>query len=92
MLVRTQIMLEEEKWRKLKRMAKKKGKSISALVRESVDHYLEEQQRIEDEKFIALLKQWQQVRESMPLYEGDLVDEMRQERAHEMEEWWKPLS
>ena len=40
---RTQIQLEERQFRYLKAKARRNGKSISALLRELVDHHIHEQ-------------------------------------------------
>ena len=42
---RTQIQLEERQYRYLKAMARRRGKSISALLRELVDEQIREQDK-----------------------------------------------
>lgn len=40
MIVRTQILVEEEQHRRLKRMSRERGISLSALLREILDQHL----------------------------------------------------
>ena len=46
-MVRTQIQLDEDQYERLKRLAAKRSQSLSQLVRESVERFLDESNRRE---------------------------------------------
>ncbi len=63
MLIRTQVLFDEETLRKLKAAAEEQGRSVSDLVRELVGSGLERQRQQELEQFDALLDKLRQIRE-----------------------------
>lgn len=49
-MIRTQIQIEEEQMEWLKSKAREKGVSLSQLIRESLDHFREREQRLPEER------------------------------------------
>lgn len=60
-MIRTQIQLDEEQARALKRLAAERGVSMAALVREGIDHLLAQTQRDTD---------WENALEAVGKYRG----------------------
>ncbi len=94
-MYRAQILLDPRQRRRLEEIARREGKSISAVTRQVIDAGLE---RIENEvelwkKRAGLLSELRQLRDKQPfVYTGDLVNEARQEREDEGDQvWQKPL-
>ncbi|GAB4473004.1 MAG: hypothetical protein Kow0088_07970 [Anaerolineales bacterium] len=97
MLVRTQVLFDEDTLRKLKAAAEEQGRSVSDLVRELVESGLERQRQQELQKFDALLDKLRQIREENAVKYGevppDFFEQMREERTREMDELlWGPSS
>jgi len=97
MLVRTQVLFDEDTLRKLKAAAEEQQRSLSDLVRELVKIGLEHQRRQELERFEAVMEKLRQIREANAARYGevppDLLEQIREERAREIEErLWSPLS
>jgi plasmid stability protein len=92
MLIRTQVLFDEETLRKLKAAAEEQGRSVSDLVRELVGSGLERQRQQELEQFDATLKKLRQIRERNAAQYGepdpDLLQKVREERSRELEELW----
>jgi hypothetical protein len=87
---RAQILLEPEQHRTLAELAKRKGRSISALVRESVQAYLVEQEKeTERERRTKALDALTDIRKRIEARLGvldiDLVAEIREERDRDIE-------
>ncbi len=95
-LLRAQVMLDPEDYRRLQSLASEQGKSLSETIREAVLRYLEEQERLEQEKFLKSLEEMRQIRERNAarygIYKGDLVNEAREERERQMEDVWDQWS
>lgn len=91
-MYRAQILLDPRQRRRLEEIARREGKSISAVTRQVIDAGLE---LIEDEtelwkKRARLLDGLRQLREKQTLvYGGDLVNEARQEREDEENQVWQ---
>lgn len=90
MLVRTQVLFDENTLRKLKAAAEEQGRSVSDLVRELVESGLERQRQQELQRFEALLQRLRQIRESTAAKYGevdaDLLERIREERSREQED------
>ncbi len=91
-MYRAQILLDPRQRRRLEEIARREGKSISAVTRQVIDAGLE---RIENEaevwqKRARLLAELRQIREKQAIeYSGDLVNEARQEREEEGGQVWE---
>ncbi len=94
-MYRAQILLDPRQRRRLEEIARREGKSISAVTRQVIDAGLES---IESEaelwkKRARLLSELRQQREKQPfIYTGDLVNEARQEREDEGDQVWRKPS
>ncbi len=90
MLLRTQVLFDEDTLRKLKAAAEEQGRSVSDLVRELVESGLESRRQQEMQRFEAVLEQLRQIREANAAKYGevepDLLEKVREERDREMEE------
>ena len=91
---RAQILLEPEQHRALSELAERKGRSISALVRESVQVYLVEQEKeTERERRTKALDALTEIRKRIEARHGvldvDLIAEIREERDRDMERVWR---
>lgn len=91
---RAQILLEPEQHRTLSEIAQREGRSISDLVRESVQVYLAERdQTIQRERRMKALDALDEIRERIQARHGvlsvDLVAEIREERDRDNERVWR---
>ncbi len=91
---RAQILLEPEQHQALSELAQREGRSISDLVRESVQVYLAERDREEQrERRLKALDVLTEIRERIQaehgVLSGDFVAEMREERDWENERVWR---
>lgn len=95
-LLRAQVMLDPESYRRLQSLANEQGKSLSETIREVVLRYLDEQERQEQEQFRKSLEEMRKIRERNAarygVYQGDLVNESREERERQMEDVWRQWS
>ncbi len=92
-LQRTQLLLEREQHETLAEMAKKQGRSISDVVREIIREHLAEQedasQRQRDIRALEdLAKIRQRIEEEHGVLEGDLLEQIREERDEELIHPW----
>ena len=91
-MYRAQILLEPQQRRKLEEIARREGRSISAVTRQVIDAGLE---TLENEaetwaKRARVLSELKAIREKQPLeYSGNLIEEARQEREEEMDQVWR---
>ncbi len=95
MTIRTQLLLDDEQNRRLREMAAREGKSLSEVVRNILDEYFAWQERRAQEEKLNLLQALDRIRErtaQQGVYEGDLVNEVREERDAEMEDVWRQWS
>jgi hypothetical protein len=91
---RAQILLEPEQHRTLSELAQREGRSISDLVRESIQVYLAERDReAQRERRMKALDALTEIRERIQAEHGvlsvDLVAEMRDERDRDNERVWR---
>ncbi|WP_322792445.1 ribbon-helix-helix protein, CopG family [Bellilinea sp.] len=92
---RSQLILDEKNDWRLRELAYREGKSISEIVRQILDEYFAERERKEREQSVQALRKLDQIRESTAkfgVYEGDPVNEARQERDAEIEDVWRQWS
>ena len=91
---RAQILLEPEQHRTLSELAEREGRSISDLVRESVQAYLAERERDaqrerEKEALDRLTDLRERIRERHGTLDIDLIREARDERDRDNERVWR---
>jgi len=90
-MFRAQILLDPRQRRRLEEIARREGKSISAVTRQVIAAGLE---RIENEtelwiKRSLILAGLRDRRERQPIvYMGDLINDARQERDEERDHLW----
>ncbi|MGQ9555857.1 MAG: ribbon-helix-helix protein, CopG family [Anaerolineae bacterium] len=89
-LQRTQVLLEEQQQRTLAQMARNEGKSLSALLREIVQSYIEERLKEADKKqALEALEYLAEMRKAIEqrsgVHPGDLVAEVRAEREAQID-------
>ncbi|WP_322805600.1 ribbon-helix-helix protein, CopG family [Thermanaerothrix sp.] len=92
---RSQVILDDDNDRRLRELASREGKSISEIVRQILDAYFAERERKEREKALEVLRTLDQIREQTArygVYEGDPVNEARDERDAEIEDVWRQWS
>ncbi len=92
---RSQVILDDDNDRRLRELAAREGKSISEIVRQILDAYFAERERKEREKALEVLRTLDQIREQTArygVYEGDPVNEARDERDAEVEDVWRQWS
>ena len=91
-MYRAQILLKPEHRRRLEEIARREGRSISAVTRQVIDiglEALESEAEIWEER-ARILFELRTIREKQPFeYSGDLVNEARQEREDETERIWR---
>ncbi len=91
-MYRAQILLDPEQRRKLEELARREGRSISAVTRQVIDAGLE---KLESEaeiwkKRARILADLRARREKQSgKYSGDLINEARQEREDDMDRIWR---
>lgn len=91
-MYRAQILLKPEQRSRLEEIARREGRSISAVTRQVIDAGLEvlESEAEMWEKRARILSELRAIREKQPFeYSGDLINEARQERDDETERIWR---
>jgi len=92
-LVRTQILLTEEQVRRLRRLAKARGTSMSAIVREIMDAHLESEDEARKRRRREALARLRELSEALeregfaPMSGEEIVEmirQMREERTNEL--------
>jgi len=95
-LLRAQVMLIPEDYQRLKSLADAQGKSLSEMIRDAVTRYLAEQEQLKQEQFRQSLEEIRRIRQQNAarhgIYQGDLVNEAREERQRQDEDVWKQWS
>jgi hypothetical protein len=91
---RAQILLEPEQHRTLAEIAEQEGRSISELVRESVQAYLVEREKEtqwerEQRALDRLAEIRARIQERHGILDVDLVAEIREERDRDNERVWR---
>lgn len=92
---RAQLLLDDVQDRRLREMAAREGKSISEIVRQILDEYFARQDRQAQEENLRALQMLDRIREETArygVYEGDPVNQAREERDAEMEDVWQQWS
>lgn len=92
---RNQLILDNVHDRRLREIARREGKSISEVVRQILDEYFAEKDRQAREEALRALEGLDKIREATArygVYEGDLINEAREERDRETEDVWKQWS
>lgn len=92
---RNQLILDENNDQRLRKLAHQEGKSISEIVRQILDEYFAERERNQRERSLQALRKLDQIREQTArhgVYEGDPVNEARDERDAEIEDVWRQWS
>lgn len=91
-MYRAQILLDPKQRRKLEELARREGRSISAVTRQVIDAGLEAMESEAEiwKRRARILSDLRARREKQPfVYPGDLIEEARQERENEMDEIWR---
>lgn len=91
-MVRAQILLNQKQRRKLEEIARREGRSISAVTRQAIDLGLEAMENEAEvwKKRARILSNLRARRAKQPFeYYGDLIGESRQEREDEMNQIWR---
>lgn len=91
-MIRSQILLEPTQRHRLEELARREGRSISDITRRAIDAGLEVLEPMDDiwEKRMRILSQLRKARQKQPsVYQGDLINEARQEREQERERIWR---
>ncbi len=94
-MYRAQILLDPRQRRRLEEIARREGKSISAVTRQVIDAGLESITNEAElwKRRARLLFELRQLRQKQPfVYTGDLVNEARQEREDESDQVWQKPS
>ncbi len=91
-MYRAQILLDPDQRRRLEERARREGRSISAVTREAIDRGLdimESQSDIWDRRN-RILAAARERRDRQPfVYQGNLVEEVREERDQDMDRIWR---
>lgn len=91
---RYQVLLYPEQRKRLEEIARRERRSMSSVLRQALDvglDVLEGRDQIGQvwKRRRQILARARKRLEAMPLYEGDLIDEIRQERDAELERVWR---
>ena len=89
---RLQIFLEPQQRRRLQALARREGKSFSAVAREVIEAGLEslENQIGIWQRRSRVIDRIKAVRDQQPfIYSGNLIHDIRQERENEQEQVWR---
>ena len=96
MVQRNQLLLTPAQLRRLKRIARREGCSLSDVARSALDAGLDTLEGRTDEALqqqLRALEELRQMRQEMQarygVYQGDLVAESRQEREQDIERVWQ---
>jgi len=90
-MYRAQILLDPRQRRKLEELARREGRSISAVTRQVIDAGLESLESEADiwKKRTRVLSDLRAMREKQPFeYNGNLIEDARQERDNETDQIW----
>lgn len=93
---RTQLLLDDAQNRRLREMAARKGKSISEVLRQILAEYFAWKEQEEKQEALQALRELDRLREGLAarygIYEGEPVQEIREERERQTEDTWKQWS
>jgi hypothetical protein len=92
-LYRAQILLEPRQHRALAKAAEQQNRSVSELVREILNAWMEEHalevRKQQDLETLDSLRQMRlHLQEKQGVYQGDLLNEIREEREQENDAVW----
>lgn len=91
-MYRAQILLNPEQRRKLEEIAKREGRSISAVTRQVIDAGLalfDDQTEVWNKRMM-ILAEMRKMREEQPfVYSGNLIEESWQDQDDEDERVWR---
>lgn len=62
-VVGAEVMLDERKWDHLRILAEREGRTPADFLRTLIEGYLEEQERLEEGRFLQVLEELRQIRE-----------------------------
>ncbi len=95
-LVRAQVLMTREQRNRIVRLAEKEGRSLSDITRRALDAGLDrlegetdEALRRERENLLAMRAIRDRALARYGVYEGDLVNEAREERDRQVDDVWK---
>ncbi len=90
-LQRVQVLLERAQRRALAQIAKREGRSVSAVLRELIERGLAQKadERQQWREALANLRKIRQANHARGIYQGDLVAEARAERETQIEAVWR---
>ncbi len=82
---RTQVLLEPDQHRLLADLAMRENRSLSYLLREIVQRFIDEQRQVgEIQALDTMSRKRTEIRERKGVYSGDLVNEAREEHDNEL--------
>ena len=90
-LQRVQVLLERTQRRMLTQVAKREGRSVSAVLREMIQRGLAQRahERQQWRDALAQLRNIRRANQAHGVYQGDLVGEVRAERIEQLEVLWR---
>ena len=90
-LQQVQVLLERTQRRALTQIAKREGRSVSAVLRELVQRGLAQRanERQQWREALGQLRKIRQANQAHGVYPGDLVAEARAERSNQVEALWR---
>lgn len=95
-LVRAQVLMTREQRRRIERLAEKEGRSLSDITRRALDAGLDQLEgetdealRRERENLLAMRVLRERALARYGVYQGDLVNEAREERDRQVDDVWK---
>ena len=95
-LVRAQVLMTREQRRRIERLAEKEGRSLSDITRRALEAGLDQLEgetdealRRERENLLAMRVLRERALARYGVYQGDLVNEAREERDRQVDDVWK---
>ncbi|MHB1318350.1 MAG: hypothetical protein ACYCYF_07020 [Anaerolineae bacterium] len=95
-LVRAQVLMTRDQRRRIERLAEQEGRSLSDVTRRALDAGLDtlegdtdEAVRRERENLLAMRVLRERALARYGVYQGDLVNEAREERDRQVDDVWK---
>ncbi len=95
-LVRAQVLMTREQRARIERLAEKEGRTLSDITRQALDAGLEQLEgdtdealRRERENLLAMRAIRDRALARYGVYQGDLVNEAREERDRQVDDVWK---
>lgn len=95
-LVRAQVLMTREQRRRIERLAEQEGRSLSDITRRALEAGLDQLEgetdealRRERENLLAMRVLRERALARYGVYQGDLVNEAREERDRQVDDVWK---